>query len=227
MPMETFRSWIQSMVVFLLLMTLAEQLIPEEKYRKYVRLTMGLLLILIIAMPILKLSGTDSAVYRNFIQENIKLSDLENQSSGQMFAENELFMDSYETTVKKEITAYFESQSVIVSSCSITVEKNENNEDYGCIRTITAELVRKDNLEENTAEESGESSEPISVDVSVGVASVNISGDGDRQNDSGTEETKSKKEYYGGIPEEKINQWKQELSLQFGVDISDITLTIR
>ena len=35
--MEIFREWIQNIVVFLLLMTMAGQLIPDEKYKKYIQ----------------------------------------------------------------------------------------------------------------------------------------------------------------------------------------------
>ena len=54
--MAIFREWIQNVAVFLLLMTMAGQLIPDEKYKKYIRLTMGLLLILVILLPLTRLT---------------------------------------------------------------------------------------------------------------------------------------------------------------------------
>lgn len=50
--MGIFREWIQNIVIFLLMTAMAGQLIPDEKYKKYIRLTMGLLLIMVILRPL-------------------------------------------------------------------------------------------------------------------------------------------------------------------------------
>ena len=53
--MGIFREWIQNIVIFLLMTAMAGQLIPDEKYKKYIRLTMGLLLIMVILTPLTRL----------------------------------------------------------------------------------------------------------------------------------------------------------------------------
>ena len=61
--MGIFREWIQNIVIFLLMTAMAGQLIPDEKYKKYIRLTMGLLLIMVILRPLTRLSGMDEEFY--------------------------------------------------------------------------------------------------------------------------------------------------------------------
>ena len=72
--MGIFREWIQNIVIFLLMTAMAGQLIPDEKYKKYIRLTMGLLLIMVILRPLTRLSGMDEEFYENFMKENFRIS---------------------------------------------------------------------------------------------------------------------------------------------------------
>lgn len=55
--MEYFCEWIQNIAFFLVLVTVVIQIIPDNSYRKYIRFFMGLVLIVMLAGPILKVFG--------------------------------------------------------------------------------------------------------------------------------------------------------------------------
>lgn len=57
--------WIQNIAFYLVLVTAVLHAVPDKAYKKYVRFFTGLVLILMIVTPVLKLFGTD-----------IKLADL-------------------------------------------------------------------------------------------------------------------------------------------------------
>ena len=89
--MGAFREWVQNLVVFLIFMTMVEQLIPDTKYRKYIRLTMGLVLILVLLTPLLKSMGMEEEIYRNFIKGNIQTSATDARVRGKIFDADSLF----------------------------------------------------------------------------------------------------------------------------------------
>lgn len=65
-------AWIKSFVCYLLIVSVAEQMMPNEKYEQYMRLFAGFLLIVVILQPILKIGSLDSFLEQKiteFIQE--------------------------------------------------------------------------------------------------------------------------------------------------------------
>lgn len=57
--MEFFSEWITNIILFVLLAVIVELLLPQSAMQKYVKMVLGLLLILIILSPIMKLLSTD------------------------------------------------------------------------------------------------------------------------------------------------------------------------
>lgn len=59
--------WIQSLAAYLLICSLAMQLLPGSKYEGYVKLFAGFLLMLLIIQPILKIGAAD-----RYLEEKVK-----------------------------------------------------------------------------------------------------------------------------------------------------------
>lgn len=201
--MGFFREWIQNVVVFLLFTEIAGQLVPDGKYRKYVRLSVGLILILVLIMPITKFLGMDEEIFRNYIRESMKVSAEDARSGGKLFNAEEKLAGEYKNIIKEEIRVYFESDAMIVKYCSMDINDDPDSEEYGKIYSMQIGILPKDlYMEETSGVESVEIPE-----VRIGKA---------------VDETDE--EVY--IPEEKMNQWKQDLMLQFGMEEETLELVI-
>lgn len=60
--------WIQNIAFYMVLVMMIIQVLPNTEYKKYVRFFTGLVLILMLAVPILKLFGMDkniTEIYKN------------------------------------------------------------------------------------------------------------------------------------------------------------------
>ena len=69
--MEIFGAWVENLVYFLVLMVTVMQLIPGETYKKYIRFYIGLILILIMLGPIiriLQMEGVQNEVYQEELE---------------------------------------------------------------------------------------------------------------------------------------------------------------
>lgn len=67
--MELFSDWITQIVLFILLGTIIELLLPDNRMKKYVNLILGLLLLLILSKPIMYIFSVDAeTVMRPFQQ---------------------------------------------------------------------------------------------------------------------------------------------------------------
>ena len=57
--MDLFKEWITNIILFVLLATVIDMLLPSSNMQKYTKMVTGLLLIAIILTPILKLISSD------------------------------------------------------------------------------------------------------------------------------------------------------------------------
>lgn len=204
--MAVFREWIQNVVVFLLLMTMAGQLIPDEKYKKYIRLTMGLLLILVILLPLTRLAGMDQRIYQNFIKESFRISAADAQAGEEIFGMDGTFVKEYRQMIEEEVRTYFEADAMVVKYCELDMNEDVESSDYGQIYRMKVGILPKDkNISQGeTSEKSGH----------VYVEEIRI----------GEEVKKGAGE--SSVPKEKIEQWTKDLTLQFGMDVEQLELEI-
>lgn len=210
--MDIFREWIQNVVVFLLLMTMAGQLIPEEKYRKYIHLTMGLLLILVILLPLTKM---DEKIYQNFIRESFRISAADARAGESIVGKEGQFADGYRQMIQEEVRLYFEENAMVMKYCDLDMDSDAESENYGQIYEMRVGIVPKDrNMEESGPQKEIEQERKISIgEIQVGKGkNGDVPGNSEIQKSS--------------LPEEKIEQWKKDISLQFGIEEEQLELEI-
>ncbi len=204
--MGIFREWVQNVVVFLLLMTMAGQLIPDEKYKKYIRLTMGLLLILVILLPLSRLTGMEQSVYQNFIRESFRISAADARAGEEIVGAEGQFAEGYKQMIEEEVRLYFETNAMVLKYCELDMDSDVNSENYGKIYKMRIGILPKGQ------EISGaDAAEGTAGDIYVGEIRL------------GEEKTETNA---SPVPEEKIEQWRQDVSLQFGINVEQLELEI-
>lgn len=70
--------WMKNLVGYLLVVSVALQMLPNKKYEQYLRLFTGFLLMILMLQPILKIGSADSFLetqIRTFIQEQEALEE--------------------------------------------------------------------------------------------------------------------------------------------------------
>lgn len=55
--------WIENVAFYLVILTIAIQLIPDNSYKKYIQFFVGLMLVLMLSEPILKIFGMEDDFY--------------------------------------------------------------------------------------------------------------------------------------------------------------------
>ncbi len=81
--------WIQNITFYLVLVTAVLHVVPNQSYRKYIRFFTGLVLILMIMGPILKVFGTEVRI-QEFISEGAKIyTDYETNTDFSEYGERE------------------------------------------------------------------------------------------------------------------------------------------
>ncbi|WP_313798330.1 stage III sporulation protein AF [Cytobacillus sp.] len=124
--MDFIKEWITNIILFVLLATVIDMLLPNSNLQKYIKMVTGLLLIAIILTPILKLVSNDF--------EEVLTAIPVIEASGEKNLENSIEMQ------KKEIQAF--QHAYILEEMRVQLEKDmkeELMEQYG-LEIVDVEL---------------------------------------------------------------------------------------
>lgn len=176
---------------------------------------MGLLLILVILLPLTKLTGMDEKLYQNFIRESFRISAADARAGESIVGKEGQFADGYRQMIQEEVRLYFESNAMVMKYCDLDMDSDVESENYGQIYEMRVGIVPKDrNMEESGSPKEIEQERKISI----GEIQVGKGKGGTTPNNSEIQKS--------SLPEEKIEQWKKDISLQFGIEEEQLELEI-
>lgn len=120
--MDAFYDWIAQIILLILLATVLELLLPNNKFQKYVKMVVGLMILLALLSPVMKLfEVTPDEVFHQFsknqassqLKSSIKMKKKEIESVQRAYKSNimavqmkklvqEELIDRYDVAIKKE-----------------------------------------------------------------------------------------------------------------------------
>lgn len=141
-------SWVKDIIFYLILMTMLMNLLPDNKYRKYVRLFAGMLLIIIVASPIINLFSGNNILETNYLEKiyQQEVSSLTAELNRTESSQQQEFLQNYEETLQSRITQLAAEQNLSVLDMKIEIEENQEDDRYLYPKSIEI-LVSGDNQE--------------------------------------------------------------------------------
>lgn len=147
--MDFLTSWITNIILFILLAVIVEMLLPQTSLQKYVKMVLGLLLIIIFLTPIFKLFSVDVNDLLNsanlgltnendFIENSLEKKKIEIQSEQHAYILEQTAVQLKELT-EKELMNQFDYQFK-----NIEVRMSDSLESTDSIETILTNLDRID-----------------------------------------------------------------------------------
>lgn len=118
---EELYGWIKNLAVFYILFTAVLHLVPDGKYEKYVRLFMGLLLILLMGSPVFVLMGKGENLaegfYHNFQTENTLREQDDIQNLQKLYLEK-----GYELELENKIKNNLKNRGIELQGVEVNIE---------------------------------------------------------------------------------------------------------
>lgn len=137
-------SWVKNLALALIIVSILEMILPDNKTKKYLKMTMGLYILFSIISPFIQNSDNfnfDDSIYTQYIEENSSINTKVDQTSMDNRL-NEIYMEQ----LQKDITQKVEEKGYEIESCKVTAHIAE--EDSG-IENITLKIKGKIETEEN------------------------------------------------------------------------------
>lgn len=143
--MDYFVNWIKSIAIFYIVSSIIISLIPNEKYKKYVRLSVGTMVVVMFLRPVsifLNLQKNYKTLldYDSYMimSDNLKgeLEMLEN-------SRNSMLLQSVMEDIKNNIKSYVESLGAKFIDARIDIETDTDSEQLGQIKQLEIDVARE------------------------------------------------------------------------------------
>lgn len=187
--MEAIFSWVKNIVVFFLILTLIDEILPDSDYRKYIRLAGGMVLILIVFLPVLKLFHMTDSMDYYYQWESLKTAVAGSSLIDDGFdgaaadqRKNDWILSQYEENLGAQIAALLENEGFGLDAVSVSVNEDDASEDFGQIQAITLEIYR---IEDAAAAGNGGANAGVNNDATGNGAATAGNGDARAGSDNG------------------------------------------
>lgn len=152
--MNAIYDWVRNIIIFLVLTTIIGNLLGKSSYKKYITLTTGIILVILVVSPLFQLFHLDKTL-DYYLSNNLFKAEAE-EYNGRLLDVEETKMTSiiqkYKDIIHEQVEQLLKTKELSISSIDIVVEENEESEDFGSLKTLT--IVVSKEIEENKSEKS-------------------------------------------------------------------------
>ena len=125
--MGTVLNWMKQFLILYLILTILTQLAAAEAYKKYLRFLSGIILMLVLVSPLLRLFGSEGfgSVLQSYDRfwDSMDSFSIEAANIEQM--QEKRRMEKYEQAAASDLIAFAKAQGIAVNRASVSL-----NEDY-------------------------------------------------------------------------------------------------
>lgn len=142
--MEYFVQWIKNIAIFYIIASLILNIIPGDKYKRYIRLFLGVVMVILLIKPIGRLTGLDGKFDELFWTGSYGAmsADLKAELA---FADEErirLITAEFEKKISDDIKAYVESLGAVYISSRTEINIDPASKGYGSLSRISVDISR-------------------------------------------------------------------------------------
>ena len=186
--MTAVYEWIRNLTAFFLFLSVMENLLPGQKYGKYIRLFAGMVLILLAVEPFTSGFNLDEVLARSY--EDLVIRGEAGELKEQLGATEQKrlgqILSQYEEAVGRDVRELAQSCGLTVMDCRVRIEGDEDSPEFGTVREIAAVLpaqsaqAEKEKLSNRIQEYYGLEEQYVEIEIAGGEGSVDFSSDGGR-----------------------------------------------
>ncbi len=219
--MKEVLNWAGNILFFLVFLTVLENLLPNKKYGRYIRVFTGLVLILLIVQPVARGLNLEERLASSFeaITFQQQADDLSREIMGIEQQRLQQIMGSYEEAVESDLNAMAEEMGYVSKGAHVVIEKNVDSQAYGSVVRIEMEVMerREGKEEQDDAVQAVNPVELVTIKVTEEETAEGISKET-------REETKSLSEL---SQEGTLNQLKRKVETYYGLETGEVEIKVQ
>ena len=144
--MENIYSWVKNIIIYFILITVIENALPKNNYRKYMKVFTGMILVILVISPFIKMLNIEDKISYYYELEDFKQNtkDMENSLLAMDEVREEKIMDGYSKMILGQVEGIVESFGYYSVEVRPEWEQGSEEETYGQIYGLTLIVARKE-----------------------------------------------------------------------------------
>ncbi len=145
-------SWIRNIVIYMIINTIIMNLLGNKSYKKYVSIVSGMILVLIVISPLMKLMKLEENL-DYFLQSNdfaIESSDFKNELYQMEEKQSSAIFTEYKERIKVQVEGLLQEENVYLESFDITIDRQADSATFGEILKMDIKAYVKQSEQEGS-----------------------------------------------------------------------------
>ncbi len=168
--MDGLLKWIGNILYFLIFLTIAENLLPGQKYNRYIRLFAGMILILLVIEPVTRTLHLEDRLAGYFKSFSFRqdAEDLSREILGVEKQRLSQIIDRYEQAVETDVRVMAAEMGYDAVSAEVMIDQDPESGNYGSVVYIEMKIGQQksgDDSREEWAVQAVGPVEPVAVSV--------------------------------------------------------------
>lgn len=165
--MNILKDLVQNILIYYIILSVVMALVGNSSYKKYIEMFSGLVMIIIILNPLIKLFGAEDTLDLH-LKKNQLYEVTQAESENIMVAElkqGDAVMEQYEETIKKQVNAVMKNYDYNAIDVDITIDRSLDSDSFGQVQNIEVYCAKGKQADEWKEEEAKEASSIENVDI--------------------------------------------------------------
>ena len=142
--MADFYSWIRNVIIFLILASLINQIIPDSGYKKYIKVCTGMILVIVAVWPMISWSGNTDQLSYFLDLENVRLEipDFSRLGEAAKAQQVSYVTKRYKLELEQQVFALFEGSELNPVHVEVDIVEAPEDKNYGSVTAVEVTAVR-------------------------------------------------------------------------------------
>lgn len=137
--MEVLKDLVRNILTYYIILSVLMAMIGKSSYKKYIEMFSGLVMIIIILNPLIKLFGAQDTLDMN-LQKNQLYEVTQAESDDVMVAElkqRDAVLKQYKDTIAKQIDTVMKNYDYSATNVEVTIDEEVDSETFGQVKNIS------------------------------------------------------------------------------------------
>lgn len=173
--MHYIYSWVKDIVIFMVLISVVTNLLGKSSYKKYLNLISGIILVILVISPFLKVFQLNNTLDYYFTTNSLVAEagdnlDMEEKFSKTEAKQRDAIFIQVKDKIENKVKELLEGENIAVSSVKVTLDENAESGNYGNLTKLDIKGVYGEKTENKKEKEA------VTIDQIV-IDNINIKKD--------------------------------------------------
>ncbi|HHV09066.1 MAG TPA: stage III sporulation protein AF [Clostridiales bacterium] len=141
--MEELYSWIRNIVIYMIMNTIVMNLLGNKSYKKYISIVSGMILVLIVITPVLRVIKLDESLDYFFNSNNftVDTSEFKKELEGVEREQQEAIFAEYEDGIREQVKELLQKRDISVDYVDVIFNMDSESENFGSVEGMDIRAV--------------------------------------------------------------------------------------